>query len=113
MNEHNPIDIEAQAKDEAAKKQTRNTVRISEDSDFIWLMSNRRGRRIVWRQLSEAGVFHTTFNTNAMQMAFNEGCKNGALKLLADVHRLCPLQYIKMIEEAQDDNRTSSARSGD
>lgn len=62
-------------------------------------MTSKRGRRIVWRLLEEAGVFRISFNPNAMQMAFNEGNRNYGNKLLASIHALCPELYPVMVRE--------------
>lgn len=69
------------------------------DDDMKWLMEQKRGRRIVWRQLEDAGVFRSSFNQSASVMAFQEGQRNGGLKLLAQVMRITPASYSTMIEE--------------
>ena len=79
--------------------------------DLRWLMSERRGRRIVWRLLSDAGVFQLSFHTNAMQMAFNEGIRNKGLKMLNDLLANCPELYTRMVEEANE--RNTSGRKSD
>lgn len=38
--------------------------------DLRWMLSGPRGRRIAWRWLESAGVFRTSFNTDALAMAF-------------------------------------------
>jgi hypothetical protein len=84
------------AEQDLRTKLTRDT----EESDTKWLMGSRRGRRIVWRFLDRAGVFRLSFNTNSMQMAFAEGNRNGGLRLLEQVHTLCPELYPVMLREA-------------
>ena len=69
------------------------------DDDLIWLMGIARGRRVAWRILDRSGVFRLSFNTNALTMAFSEGCRNEGLRFIADINRLCPEQYQKMISE--------------
>ena len=44
-----------------------------EADDTAWLMSGKRGRRIVWRLLERAGVFHAVFTPDALGMAFTAG----------------------------------------
>lgn len=68
-------------------------------ADFMWMMNDARGRRIVWRQLADAGVFRSSFSPDAMQMAFNEGRRDGGLKLLAQIDSLCPEHYSTMMKE--------------
>ena len=81
--------------------------RENEESDVKWLMSSKRGRRVVWRLLDQAGVFRTTFNTNAMSMAFAEGNRNQGLRLIAMIHALCPEQYPAMMKEQSTNDGTN------
>lgn len=81
--------------------------RENEESDVKWLMSSKRGRRVVWRLLDQAGVFRTTFSTNAMSMAFAEGNRNQGLRLIAMIHVLCPEQYPAMMKEQSNNDGTN------
>lgn len=99
MGPHDPLDIRAQ---EQAKEQRDARSKLdqqTEAEDFKWLMSNKRGRRIVWRLLEQAGVFQLSFNPNAMQMAFAEGRRSYGNRTLAQIHALCPEQYAVMLSE--------------
>jgi len=104
--EFNPTDLAEKPK----REQDRQTLALiesqSEAADFKWLMGSKRGRRIVWRQLEATGVFRSSFNTNAMQMAFAEGNKNFGFGILAKIHSLTPDLYPLMMRESHD--RTSS-----
>lgn len=91
-------DNEQAQKDAAEKEKMANETAIA---DFKWLMSDVRGRRIVWRQLGESGVFASSYHPTAMQMAFNEGKRNDGIKLLAKVHEHCPDLYSTMMKEQQ------------
>lgn len=73
-----------------------------ETEDFIWLMRDVRGRRFLWRTLSECHVFKTSFTGNS-QTFFNEGERNVGLRLLNRINTLCPERYLDMIREAQTD----------
>lgn len=73
-----------------------------EEQDLKWLMSSKRGRRIVWRLLEQAGVFRLSFNTNAMQMAFNEGGRNYGNRTLGQIHVYCSELYSVMVKENTD-----------
>jgi hypothetical protein len=98
---HEPLDPSEQ--NEAKKQQRDARARLelqNESDDFKWLMSSKRGRRIVWRFLEQAGVFRLSFNTNAMQMAFAEGQRSFGNRTLAQVHSLCPEQYPVMLAES-------------
>jgi len=100
MSGHDPFDLRGQERqteqDELAERLDRET----EEGDVQWLMSSKRGRRIVWRLLDRAGVFRLSFNTNAMTMAFSEGQRNDGLRLLYLIHTLCPNLYPTMVKEA-------------
>jgi hypothetical protein len=107
MSEYDPLDLRGQqsarSKRELANKLTNET----EESDIRWLMSRRQGRRIAWRLLEQAGVFRLSFNTNAMQMAFNEGNRNFGNRTLALINTVCPELYMVMAKENTDDHRSS------
>lgn len=99
MEDFDPLNTEQQELDKASADALRQLVQQQQDEDFRWLMSDQRGRRIVWRLLSEAGVFQTSFNPEAMTMAFKEGQRTAGLQLLAQVHKLCPDLYTTMMKE--------------
>ena len=96
-----PLDTETADAIRQARADADKLARLREVEDVKWLMSSKRGRRIVYRLLQQAGVFRSSFNTNAMQMAFNEGNRNQGLKLLADVTEQSPERYAEMIDEAR------------
>lgn len=103
LNSHDAFDLRGQeeARAEADKKRAlRERVHVE---DVKWLMSNKRGRRIVHRLLERHGVWRLSFHTNALQMAFNEGTRNEGLALLAQLNEHCPEFYAQMLKEATDD----------
>lgn len=100
MEEFDPLDTDQQELDQAAAEAARKLAQQQEAADFLWLMEDQRGRRIVWKQLSSAGVFKTTFNPDAMTMAFSEGRRTAGLELLSIVHSLCPQLYHTMMKES-------------
>lgn len=90
---------------EASREQTRLRATVAaqfEVEDIKWLMSSKRGRRMVHRLLESAGVFRISFHTNALQMAFNEGNRNQGNALLALVTNHCPDRYLELLTEAKD-----------
>ena len=99
MSHYDPLDVQAQQAAKLEKDTRAKLSRDTEESDFKWLMGNRRGRRILWRQLDRAGVFRISFNPNAMQMAFAEGNRNEGLRTLAAIHAQCPELYPVMVKE--------------
>lgn len=100
MSTFDPTDLRGQERDKAELEAKKRLIQEAEDQDIKWLASSRRGRRIVWRLLAEAGVFRSSFNPSAMQMAFNEGNRNYGNKLLAAIIALCPEQFHVMQREA-------------
>lgn len=99
MSNYDPLDIRDQEEAKADRDLKSRLVRETEDSDFKWLMGSKRGRRIVWRLLDQTGVFRLSFNTNAMQMAFNEGNRNFGNRTLALIQTHCPELYPVMLKE--------------
>lgn len=104
---YDPLDTRSHERAKADADLRAKLARESEEADLKWLMGSKRGRRIVWRQLERAGVFRLSFNTNAMQMAFAEGNRNEGLRMLAQIHALCPELYPVMVKEATHDNRNA------
>lgn len=100
---HDPFDIQGQddARKDAEDKARRAAV--MEKDDLVWLMSNKRGRRVMYRLLERAGVWRSSFHTNALQMAFNEGSRNEGLYLFAKLAEACPESYSSMLEEHRKD----------
>lgn len=105
MNDYDPEDVQSQQRAKADADLRTRLAKDTEEADLRWLMSSKRGRRIVWRALDRAGVFRLSFNTNAMTMAFNEGNRNEGLRVLAQIHTLCPEMYAVMLKEQNHDNR--------
>lgn len=99
VGHEDPTDLKAQQawRDRRARKEKLDAHQA--DSDLKWLMGEAAGRRIVWRLLVRAGVYQSSFNTNAMTMAFAEGRRNEGLSILASISRLCPERYQQMVEE--------------
>lgn len=99
MSNHDPFDLGGHERKRDEQHVRARLVRETEEADLKWLMGNKRGRRILWRLLDRAGVFRLSFNTNAMQMAFAEGNRNEGLRILAQIHTLCPELYPVMVKE--------------
>ena len=96
---YDPLDIRSQEEAQATAELAARLARETEEEDVRWLMGSRRGRRICWRILEQAGVFKSTFNTTAMQMAFNEGFRQFGLNVLALIHLTSHDHYSTMVKE--------------
>ncbi len=103
MSQYDPTDIHRQERAQADRAARGKLARDSEADDLKWLMGSKRGRRIVWRLLEQAGVFRLSFHTDAMQMAFNEGNRNYGNRVLTLIHAHCPERYPTMIKEQTDE----------
>lgn len=75
--------------------------RQQELDDIEKQMKTRSGRRLMWRLLEMAGVFRSSFSTDASVMAFQEGKRNQGLVLLSDIMAVDPDGYILMAKEAK------------
>ncbi|RWT65445.1 hypothetical protein DN588_00660 [Enterobacter cloacae] len=89
-------------KAELEAKQELLAQRDIEDIQFV--MDSEQGRRVVWGLLEKGQVFGTCFNVDPNITAFNEGQRNLALVLFQRVMTHCPDQYLKMAEEAGEEN---------
>lgn len=71
--------------------------------DWRWLLADRRGRRIVWAMLEEAGIFRSAFDPDRPQVtAFNEGQRNAGLRILNAVMQADPDAFVTMQREAKE-----------
>lgn len=107
--DYDPTDLRGQ---EEAKREAEDAARLARETeigDLKWLMSSKRGRRIVRRLLSMAGTFRLSFDRNAMQMAFNEGNRNLGNRLLDEVMEFCPEMFPVMEREQQEDRARGEA----
>jgi hypothetical protein len=77
----------------------------TEIDDLCWLMSDKRGRRFVWRQLGEAGVYRQSFTGEPLTSAFKEGQRSLGLQLMAAIHQHCPERFSEMQREARTNER--------
>lgn len=97
--EERPNDIDAEREEQEALREREEHDQLVWDGDFERLMSQDWGRRIVWRALTRARLHATSFCSNAMSMAFEEGQKQEGYFLMAQIDRLCPETYHQMVRE--------------
>lgn len=84
-------------------KQYDKQLKELERTDLLAILDTVHGRRFVWKQLSDAGVFRLSYTPgDSHSTAFNEGRRNQGLSLLLDVQRLDPTLYHRMAQEAHD-----------
>jgi hypothetical protein len=99
MNKNDPHNLDEI--DNRKKVRQKNAVLKEEQEviDYRWLMNEKQGRRIIWKLLTDAGVFHSSFNTNNAVMSFNEGRRDYGLKVLAIMQAKCLKEYMIMVNE--------------
>jgi hypothetical protein len=107
VSNYDPLDLRSQDRSKAERELRERLARENEEADLKWLMGNKRGRRVIWRLLDQAGVFRSSFNTNAMTMSFAEGHRNYGLRILGMIHTQCPELYPTMMKEQTADERTN------
>lgn len=89
---------------EAARAQAQNIAEAKAHelrNDIYNTMSEESGRRLMYRILETCGVYRTSFNTNALTMAFNEGQRNVGLLFQAQMISSCPEFFELMLKENQ------------
>lgn len=75
------------------------TIRERELADIAWLLADRRGRRLMWRVFSIAGIFRNSF-TGSSETFFNEGKRVIGTTLFADLMQAMPTAFAEMQAEA-------------
>lgn len=87
-------------KEQARWKQREQAAVCQRENDIRVVMSTPSGRRFIWRLANETcGVLSTTF-TGDIQTYHREGRRSVGVELLAELQKLCPPEYVTMIQEA-------------
>lgn len=68
-------------------------------NDLRYVLNDRRGRRFLWKTMSDCGIFQTSFSSSTNVTFFNEGQRNVGLKILSDLNEAAPEVYVLMCEE--------------
>lgn len=101
MSSFDPLDLRGQELSREKAQERAAATAKTEEEDIKWLMSNKRGRRIVSRVVDSPGIWKSVFNTNALQMAFNEGRQAEGKSLMQKLMTYCPELYIVMVKEQE------------
>lgn len=100
-----------QTAEREAKAKARKLDALSEIDELLWLMSDPRGRRFIWRQLDGFGVYRLSYvQGDPAHSAFNEGRRNEGLKLMSQILEHCPARFTEMQKEAKRHERSSTSR---
>lgn len=99
MSQSDPFDHDEEAIATTAEQAAAQELRW-EVSDWIWLMSSKRGRRVVWRLLKNAGVYRLSYQPgDALGTAFAEGNRNQGQRILALIMEHASEAYALMVQE--------------
>lgn len=96
QNAANPEEIKKRSKQDKLND-------TQEKLDLEWILSTPQGRRFIWKFLTTAGIFQSSFTGNSTTF-FNEGKRDIGLKLLAEVTEANPDAYTLMMKESKGDN---------
>lgn len=99
-NASNPAELKKKEKQE-------EYLAKQEIDDIKHVLGSPGGRRFIWKYLSFAGVFQTSFTGNS-QTFFNEGKRTVGLKLIDDITEANPDALTQMMKEARQLERTDN-----
>lgn len=106
MSERDPTDIRGEERAHEHNARKAKLLAEREAEDFKWIVSNKRGRRFIWRFLEKAGVFRSSFTGNS-ETFFKEGQRNLGLFVLGLIHEHAPDAYVQMLKEQSEHERTN------
>lgn len=109
MSYSDPTDIRAQERAKADREEKQRLTSHQETEDFRWLMSDKRGRRVVWNLLERTGLYRSSFTGNS-ETFFREGARNVGLAYMALINEHCPDKYNLMVTEQREHDRTKPKR---
>ena len=78
--------------------------REKEIEDLKKVLSLVEGRRLLWRLMGKAGVFHTSFTGNSTTF-FNEGKREIGLLILNEVMNASPGHFTQMQNESVNEQK--------
>lgn len=100
MSDYDPTDLVGQKNAQAKREEDASAEKKNVSHDFKRLLGTDWGRRVVWKMLTDVGVFRTSFRLNN-EMAYLEGRRSVGLDLLSLANEVSPENYILMLEEAR------------
>lgn len=93
-----------------AKKKKVDDERVRELADIRTLMNTTEGSRFILRLVNFTGPYRSSFNTEALTMAFLEGQRNVGNLLISELLEACPEQYVRLITEAKINQAAKEAK---
>lgn len=98
MSHYDPFDLRGQERAKHRSDEEAQLAAEQEIEDWKWLLADKRGRRVVFRLLDQAGVFRSSFTGNS-ETFFREGQRNVGLMVMARIHEASPEKYTLMMKE--------------
>lgn len=92
---YNPLDRRAQERAKAEDEQAQQLAAAQVKADLTWLMSDERGRRLMWQWLGMTGMHQSSF-TGDSKTFFREGQRNVGLMLQAQLLQHVPEHWALM-----------------
>ena len=92
-----------------AKQPKPTKVELADREDLRAVISTPEGRRFVRRVLASCGMRESTFNTNALVMASNEGRRSVAVWLEGEVIDAGEDHYFRLLKEPDNTEQGSTA----
>jgi hypothetical protein len=77
----------------------RERLKTRQQNDLRKILNTPEGRRFIWQELSDAGIFRGSFSANASQTAFAEGQRDRGLSLLNRVNEADRNAFARMQQE--------------
>jgi hypothetical protein len=86
------------------RQREREAKAIEADNETIMstIMEHYDGRRWLYDKFVRGHIFSTPFSSDPIQMAYNCGIQNEALRDFQQVVALCPDEYLQMMKEANE-----------
>jgi len=98
MSDFDPTDTVAIEEREEARKKEAKRIADQEVEDLKWLMSDKRGRRVMWSLLAFTGFLRQPWQGDN-GTDFRCGMMNVGQKLFGDIQEHCPARYNEMVTE--------------
>jgi hypothetical protein len=87
-----------------SRREKQKTRELQKKSALRKIMSEPAGRMWVWGLLSRCGTYHSSFSSDPLVMAFNEGRRDIGNHLIAEINKIEPELFIKMALENRSDD---------
>lgn len=100
------INLESEGGNNKESQKEHDLLRKRNQSDLRKVLSMPEGRRFIWRQLSESGVFRASFNFNTKLEDFQEGQRDRGLALLNEVNDCDEMAFANMQREYLSEQRS-------